>query len=177
MNFRKGGLISDALPAKSKASRGVRCPPTKDYDDIYSAWELEIAYRERYEQMKFQQPNAVQKVWREQVRSNGSCIDGGHRHIQIHHPFGRTAKIKSVGNIGHFCIIAVDHIQHTLIDKGSGGLRQLKDEYLFHHPGEEDQVNPLSLHEFEKYLFAKSLNRMKAPFGCDVFAAIMEYHR
>ena len=177
MNVRKGALISDTLRSKSKVFQGVRCPPTKAYDEIYSSWELELAYRERYRQMRVEQPNAIQKLWREKVRAKGSCIDGGTHHIQIHHPFGRTAKIKSVGNIGHFCILAFDPYQHALVDKGEAGLRDLKNDYLFYHPGEEDQVDPLSLHEFEKYLFAKSLNRISPPFDCQVYAAIMEYHR
>lgn len=148
----------------------VRC-----YDDIYSAWELEIAYRERSNIMKFDPPNAIQKLWREKVRVAGSCIDGGHNQIQIHHPFGRTARVKSVGNIGHFCILALDPYHHALIDKGSAGLRDLKNEYIAYHPGVD--LDDLSLHEFEKFLFAKSLTRLHPPFECDVYAAIMEYHR
>lgn len=71
------------------------------------------------------QPTAEQKRFRENLRS---LYPG----FEIHHIFGRTAKIKGVGNIGHWGIIAMppDH-DLGIIKKLNHGERKPYEKALF----------------------------------------------
>lgn len=121
------------------------------------------------------QPNAEQRRWRELVRKEGSVLTrlGS---CEIHHPIGRTAKIKGVGNIGHWFILALTPDEHRWIDQGNAGLDRLKDNYRLWNmiPGE---LEDFTLHEFEKFLFKRMCRKFNLPFEADIYHAIMEYKR
>jgi len=120
---------------------------------------------------KTPQPNAEQKRWRELVRKEGSALTG-ERPCQIHHPIGRSAKVKGVGNIGHWYVLALTVDQHRLIDAGQYGLEVLKGQYW-----QPADVAEMTLHEFEKFLFKRMCRKFKLPFEADVYQAIMDWHR
>lgn len=130
--------------------------------------------------MDFEQPNAADRDWREEVRAHGSILS--RQRAEIHHPIGRTAKAKIDGvsqNIGHKFILPLAPGEHRLVDKGSAGLATLKDIYFFHkgYPDEEEQILSMSLHEFEKYLFAQLIEIVRPPFNKEVTEAILSWHR
>ena len=128
--------------------------------------------------MNFDQPNAEQKLWRENVRQTGSIISGLSR-VEIHHVLGRTAKIKGVGNIGHYFILPLDREEHSWIDWGKSGLKKLKDQYISYH-GEQHvfEIEDMTLLEFQKFLFARLCDHHNLPqIGDCYYDAIQEYHK
>lgn len=128
--------------------------------------------------MNFEQPNAVQKAWRELVRANG-CILSRYPHgITIHHVLGRTAKIKGIGNIGHAWILPLEHNSHLWVDWGAEGLRLMKEKFIHGHgDSQADVIDDLTLMEFQKFLFAKVCEFVPPPFDDDVLEAIQGWHR
>ena len=126
--------------------------------------------------MKFGKPNAQQQRWREEVREHGSVISGRSLHTQIHHPAGRTAKHDKIP-IGHAFVLPLAPDEHRLIDTGRDGLELLKFDYAALHPDTPVNVEPMSLHEFEKWLFARMCLKVKFPFSDDCYWAIQRWHR
>lgn len=108
-------------------------------------------------QSKKNQPNAVQKRWREAVRELGSIMSGDP--AVIHHCVGATGKHKKV-SIGHEFILPLTDQEH-------------KD---LHNRGE---FNGASRKEFEKFYFSRVIMRlMDHPNRPEdhVIEAIMDYH-
>lgn len=128
--------------------------------------------------MKFEQPNAEDKRWREAVGDWGVSILSKYRPIQIHHVIGRTAKIKGVGNIGHKFILPLCKEEHLWCDWGNEGLRLMK-ERVIHGHGEKlrDDIEDLSFLELQKYLFKILCRHVRPNFEQDVYDAILAYHR
>ena len=127
--------------------------------------------------VNFEQPNAEMKRWRDAVRASGSILSGLAA-VEIHHIYGRTTKIKGVGNIGHAAILALDHVEHGWVDWGKEGLRLMKGSYLAYQGDElADQIFDLSLLEFQKFLFAKTYDALRPELPDGVYDAIMSYHR
>jgi len=109
------------------------------------------------------------------------CVVTGSSACQIHHPFGRTAQVKGVGNIGHWFIIPLMALSHAQIDQGKLGLQTLKDDSDTMR-GDGDKTKDMSLHDLEKYLFGIVLRRVgkeNRPDGLtsEIIQAISEYRR
>lgn len=122
-------------------------------------------------------PTPQEVAWRERVRDTGSILSGKRPIIQIHHPAGRTAK-HNKQFIGHRFILPLSASEHRLVDEGRSGLMELKEYYWgYHGSWDFDKVMLLTLHEFEKYLFAKLCTKLPFPFDDDIFEAIMDWHR
>ena len=127
--------------------------------------------------MKGHQPNAEQKKWRENVRQTKSVVSGLSR-VEIHHVLCRTAKIKGIGNIGHYFILPLDREEHSWIDWGQEGLKKLKDAYIDNHgPRYFYEIEHMTLMEFQKFLFGRVCEKMEPQFSDDIFYAIQEWHR
>ena len=124
--------------------------------------------------MKSDQPNAKEKKWREQTRMVGSIVSGS-RPCQVHHIAGRKARQDRLP-IGHALILPLYYSEHAMIDLGLGGLKELKNARDCWR-GDGDLTEPMSLHEFEKYLFSQLCEVIKFPFGDDVYQACMRWHR
>ena len=124
--------------------------------------------------MKFDKPNKKQHDWRENVRMVGSIVSGS-RPCQIHHVAGRRAK-QDKHPIGHALILPLYYSEHTQIDQGLSGLRELKNARDCWR-GDGDLTEPMSLHEFEKYLFSQLCQVIKFPFGEVVYRACLDWHR
>lgn len=122
--------------------------------------------------MRFEKPNAEQLAWRESVRRNGSIISGL-SNVEIHHVIGRTAKVKDVGNLGHWFILGLDRQEHEWIGWGNEGLRLLKKACL----DPDECFLDLSMMEFQKLLFAMTYERLRPNFPDGVYEAIMKWHR
>ena len=125
-------------------------------------------------------PSAEQKKWMGTVAAIG-CIVTGSSACQIHHPFGRTASVKGVGNLGHWLIIGLHPLSHAQIDQGKLGLQTLKDDSDTMR-GDGDKTKDMSLHELEKYLYGILLRRIgkeNRPDGLtsEIINAISEYRR
>lgn len=91
-------------------------------------------------QSKGNQPNAVQKRWRESVRSLGSVISGGP--AVIHHAVGATAKHNKIP-IGHWWLIPLTDEEHKAL----------------HLDGET--FNHESRKVFEKWAFMQVVERLE----------------
>jgi len=130
--------------------------------------------------LNFEPPNAVQKAWRENVRSYGSILSGPNYYpCQIHHPAGRKAKHQKIA-IGHAWILPLAPDEHKKIDTGRTGLYEIKDQFLAYQdvsPVKEKLILDMTLHEFEKFLFARLCRTVKFPFGAAVYDAIQAWHR
>ena len=103
-------------------------------------------------QSKGNAPTAQQKRWLQAVAE----LSPG---MQIHHPVGATAKIKGVGNIGHWWLVPVDEISHRDIHAGIFG----KDRKVL-----------------EKRIFEANLAELKDFADCppqEVIDAIRNYHK
>ena len=109
--------------------------------------------------MKVEKPPTALKRWMEQVRDSGSIID--HRTpCQIHHIAGRTAKQDGY-QVGHLLILPLSVQQHQWIDEGSLGLEELKTHYELANLALFDpEIEPMSLHEFEMFLWSQVVNRV-----------------
>ena len=59
-------------------------------------------------------PTASQKRFMENMRKLGCCVSVEDWHVQIHHMLGRTAKVKGVGNIGHWAILPLSWRFHDV---------------------------------------------------------------
>ena len=101
-------------------------------------------------QSKGNAPNAAQKVFRENLRELFPGV--------IHHCVGATAKIKGVGNIGHWWIVSVPVDRHNKIH-ASGKMRKTMEKALFKY-----QMTQY----FEHYL--------EMPVANDVLQAIEDWH-
>ena len=120
-------------------------------------------------------PTAAQKKWRSKVADLG-CVVCGSTQVQIHHVLGATAKHNKI-HIGEWFILPLHPINHSYIDQGIKGLNSLKSDAISRYD-EETLVDPMSLHDFEKYLFGKVLRKLQdRPFGQDVINAISEWSR
>lgn len=113
--------------------------------------------------MKFDQPNAEQKRWRELVRGLGSIIDYGP--AEIHHPAGRTAKHNKV-DIGHWWVLPLTKPLHRLLDDDKTEF----DRRAFGFP-------LVGRWDAEKLLFQKVLARLEISPPDEVIEAIMDYRR
>ena len=112
--------------------------------------------------------------WRENVRSLGCVITHDPRCV-IHHPAGRTAKHQKTP-IGHEFVLPVSHDIHVLIHKHDPW--NVKHQWLnYNFERDHEQIEPMTLHEFEKYLFAVVCNKVRFPFGEDLYLKIMDWHR
>ena len=81
-------------------------------------------------QSKGNAPTAAQKRWREAIRTKAQEVEGGN--LEIHHPIGASAKIKGVGNIGHWWVIPVDAQSHKDIHAGKfGSMRKSVEKEIF----------------------------------------------
>ncbi len=100
-------------------------------------------------------PTSAQKRWREAVRGLGSIISG--QPALIHHMFGQSCSLKSVGNIGHFSLLPLTDEEHKF---------RHSDKKLFE-----------ALYGTEKELFAKVCERVEAPFSEEIYNEIMRYHK
>lgn len=79
--------------------------------------------------MKFDQPNAEQKRWRESVRALGSILSGLHP-VEIHHCAGRTASHNKV-HVGHWWIIPLTSEEHARYVPEWGKRRKFMEKTLF----------------------------------------------
>ena len=120
-------------------------------------------------------PRAEQIEWRERVRKSGSIISGIRRHCEIHHPAGRTARHDGQA-IGHWYILPLLPDEHILI--GGYGPIEIKDRY-YAYQGDDDieMIEPMSVHEFEKFLFDRQCRKTKPPFSVDMYGAIQRWRR
>lgn len=59
-------------------------------------------------------PTIKQLRFREYVRGLGCCVSPESWAIQIHHVIGRTAKVKGVGNIGHWFVLPLAWRYHDV---------------------------------------------------------------
>ena len=59
-------------------------------------------------------PTASQVRWREYVRGLGCCVSQEDWKVQIHHVVGRSAKVKGVGNIGHWYVLPLAWQYHDV---------------------------------------------------------------
>lgn len=126
--------------------------------------------------MNQDQPGTLQASWREWVRATGSILDY-RMPCEIHHPAGRTAGQDKVP-IGHWFILPLTTQQHKWVDDGIEGLDLLKATYQTGHGFDDaDVILDMTLHEFERYLFEKVLDRLEAPFDKQTRDAIQEWHR
>ena len=66
--------------------------------------------------------------------------------------------------------------EHLAIDRGLEGLTELKSRRLCWHDDDVD-TEPMSLHEFEKFLFSRLCKVIKFPFGDDAYQACLNWHR
>ena len=107
--------------------------------------------------MHGEKPNKEQENFREIVRATRSCISG-RGDCEIHHPAGRTAKVHGVGNIGHWFLLPMQTHEHRLVDQGADGLETLQSMFMGYQPME--MVWDLTLHDFEKYLYQRVLNKI-----------------
>lgn len=124
--------------------------------------------------MNWNEPNAKQKAWREEVRGLG-CIVTHCGPPEIHHPAGRTSMHRKIA-IGHAWVLPLRHDVHVLVTKQDPwNVKALWLSYNFERDAE--QIESMTLHEFEKYLFAEVCKRVSFPFGDDVYEAIMDWHR
>lgn len=117
-------------------------------------------------------PTEMQRSWREHVRLRGSVVSyvrGQNHKIEIHHPLGRTA---SHGvHIGHWFILPVLRAEHELFK--ATGLGELKDIWMLNHGGRWNGIDAMSLHDFEKFLFAEMCHNITVlPFDKEVEEAI-----
>jgi len=93
-----------------------------------------------------------------QVAGLGPLVSYGP--TEIHHLYGCTAQLKSVGNIGHWAIICITRDHHLILDNQG---RKAFEKVTGHT---------------EKELFAKTCSRMEElPFSEEIYQAIMEWHR
>ena len=127
--------------------------------------------------MKFDQPNALEKSWREMVRLQGSCLTQ-YRPCQIHHVAGRTARHNKI-RMGHALILPLTYDEHHLVDAGRSGLHEIKDRwYSFNEDKDYELIEEMTLHQFEKYLFEFVVcDRTRFPFGKEVMKACVEWRR
>jgi len=108
--------------------------------------------------VKFDQPNATQRRWREDVSALGSVLSE-QSPVEIHHCAGRTAVHFKV-RIGHWWILPLTKAEHDEIAR----------------QGHDRKV-------LEKILFVKLMDRYVTvygtplPFGPEVIEAIQEYRR
>jgi len=126
--------------------------------------------------MKQDQPSGMQKSWREWVRATGSILDY-RQECEIHHPAGRTA-VQDKVPIGHWFLLPLTKAQHKWVDDGVDGLDMMKAIYQTGHGFDDaDVIDDMTLHEFERYLFEKLLDRLQAPFDKQTRDAIQGWHR
>ena len=65
---------------------------------------------------------------------------------------------------------------HALIHKNA--TYDLKNQWLnYNYEKGRNDIESMTLHEFEKFLFAEVCKVVKFPFGADVYDAIMDWHR
>jgi len=84
----------------------------------------------------------------------------GYGPTEIHHLYGCTCQVKSVGNIGHWAIICLTKEHHMILD--NKGKREF--EKVTGHT--------------EKELFVKTCSRMEdLPFSVEVYNEILRYHK
>tara|TARA_B100000073_G_C23735323_1_gene572005 strand:- start:574 stop:975 length:402 start_codon:yes stop_codon:yes gene_type:complete len=127
--------------------------------------------------VKFQKPSKELERWREAVRGLGSIISHQKNGIQIHHPIGRTAKVKGVGNVGHFFILPLTHWEHTYIHQGKFGLDVLRHDWLaFNNDKHDDEMQKFTRLDLEKFLFARVCNKLDCP-SPEAVTAIMDYRK
>ena len=131
--------------------------------------------------MKSDQPTAKEKRWRETVRLVGSIVSGfiPFQQRQVHHIAGRTAMVH-IGptRIGHMLILPLSGEEHRLIDRGQSGLYELKDRFYVVHGSERmSEIEVMTLHEFERYLFSRLCEVVTFPFGDEAYELCIRWHR
>lgn len=123
-------------------------------------------------------PSGMQKSWREWVRATGSILDY-RTPCEIHHPAGRTA-VQDKVPIGHWFLLPLTKQQHSWVDDGIEGLDMMKAIYQTGHGFDDaDVIDDMTLHEFERYLFEKVIDRAPPPppFDKQTRDAIQGWHR
>lgn len=107
---------------------------------------------------KNHEPTAEQRRWMGKVAGLGSLI--GYGKTEIHHPIGKAARIKGVGNIGNWFVICIT-----------------RDHHLILHAQGRKAFEKVTGHS-EKELFEKTCSRMeKLPFSQEIYNEIMKYHK
>jgi len=112
-------------------------------------------------------PTAAQKRWMEAVRELGSVISGCP--AVVHHAIGRSAKIKGVGNLGHWFLIPLTDKEHRDLHNGWNIWEQS-------HPDMFETRKEFEKGAF-KYDVLDKLLDIPDEFTYDIHYAIMEYHR
>ena len=105
------------------------------------------------------------------MRLQGCAVTRFNYKCVIHHPIGRTAKIKGVGNIGHWFLVPIQASLHDALH--AGNLQQVKDSYW----NERVDVEDMTRLEFEKHIFDELCESIGVGIPDDVMKAILEYHR
>ena len=118
---------------------------------------------------KGNRPTAAHKKWYDLIANEGSVISRS-RPVFLHHPEGAMAKIKSVGNIGHWYVIPLAYDEHYALHRGD--LYPLFTSFE-HWTGRD--CGDMSRREFEKHLFARMCKKFVLPFSDEIYQAIMEY--
>lgn len=107
------------------------------------------------------QPNAVQRRWREMVRSLGSIVSG--LPAEIHHPVGRTGKHNGV-DIAHWWILPLTNEEHR------------GDEGIHSHPRRRQREKALYRLVLGRIVLLHSGDRPKCYPPAHVIEAIEDYH-
>ena len=114
-------------------------------------------------------PTAAHKKWYDLIANEGSVISR-YRPIIIHHPEGATARVKPVGNIGHWYVIPLAHDEHMALHRND-----LKPLFDSHEDWTGCDCHDMTRREFEKHLFARMCKKFVLPFSGQIYQAIMEY--
>lgn len=121
-------------------------------------------------------PTAKQIAFLKYMRDEGCCVSSEDWRIQMHHPIGRSAKVKGVGNIGHWFVIPLAWRYHDVDSNDPLNVTHNKNAFIEHFKSEGDLWRDHYEKVKAKSLTHKCVDAKNLP-SMDVVEAIQNYRR
>jgi hypothetical protein len=119
---------------------------------------------------------AKQIRFREYMRDLGCCVSSEDWNVQIHHIFGRSTKVKGVGNIGEWAMLPIAWRYHDVHSNDPLNVTHCKNKFESNFGTQAELFNQALNTLIAKAKVNNSIDASNFPPN-EVVKAIMEYRR